>query len=162
MVMVMEQQNQINNQFLPVHTKLQERYEILKVNGEGNFGITYIGWDCLLESKVAIKEFFPVSRVRRDVSKGETEVYVFQEKEYEQILEKYLEEARKLSKLNQIDGIVSIRDFFYANHTAYIVFRRMEPYQSMKLNKCSNRFLAHCRKSMSRELSTGISVPTIL
>ena len=60
----------------------------------------------------------PVSRVRRDVSKGETEVYVFQEKEYEQILEKYLEEARKLSKLNQIDGIVSIRDFFYANHTA--------------------------------------------
>ena len=37
----MEQQNQINNQFLPVHTKLQERYEILKVNGEGNFGITY-------------------------------------------------------------------------------------------------------------------------
>lgn len=102
MVMVMEQQNQINNQFLPVHTKLQERYEILKVNGEGNFGITYIGWDCLLESKVAIKEFFPVSRVRRDVSKGETEVYVFQEKEYEQILEKYLEEARKLSKLNKL------------------------------------------------------------
>lgn len=126
MVMVMEQQNQINNQFLPVHTKLQERYEILKVNGEGNFGITYIGWDCLLESKVAIKEFFPVSRVRRDVSKGETEVYVFQEKEYEQILEKYLEEARKLSKLNQIDGIVSIRDFFYANHTAYIVMDYIE------------------------------------
>lgn len=122
----MEQQNQINNQFLPVHTKLQERYEILKVNGEGNFGITYIGWDCLLESKVAIKEFFPVSRVRRDVSKGETEVYVFQEKEYEQILEKYLEEARKLSKLNQIDGIVSIRDFFYANHTAYIVMDYIE------------------------------------
>ena len=126
MVMVMEQQNQINNQFLPVHTKLQERYEILKVNGEGNFGITYIGWDCLLESKVAIKEFFPVSRVRRDVSKGEMAVYVFQEKEYEQILEKYLEEARKLSKLNQIDGIVSIRDFFYANHTAYIVMDYIE------------------------------------
>ena len=54
----MEQQNQINNQFLPVHTKLQERYEILKVNGEGNFGITYIGWDCLLESKVESKNFF--------------------------------------------------------------------------------------------------------
>lgn len=111
----------MENQFLPIHTLLQERYEILEVSGEGNFGITYTGWDRLLESKVAIKEFFPVSRVRRDVSKGQMDVYVFGEEEYEEILEKYLEEARQLSKLNRIDGIVSIRDFFYANHTAYIV-----------------------------------------
>lgn len=111
----------MENKFLPIHTLLQERYEILEVSGEGNFGITYIGWDRLLESKVAIKEFFPISRVRRDVSHGGTDVCVFGEREYDEILEKYLEEARQLSRLNRIDGIVSIRDFFYANRTAYIV-----------------------------------------
>ena len=51
--------------FLPKDTILEDRYVIGEVSGEGNFGITYTGWDKLLESRVAIKEFFPVSRVSR-------------------------------------------------------------------------------------------------
>lgn len=85
-----------------------------------------------------------------------------------------MEEARKLSKLNQIDGIVSIRDFFYANHTAYIVMDYIEgtsirdyiqengTVSEHEVKQMLKPILAHCRKSMSRELSTGISVPIIL
>lgn len=102
-------------------TVLNERYVLERVSGEGNFGITYIGWDLLLESRVAVKEFFPVNRVNRNTEKGEVDVYVFQEEDYEQSLHRYLDEGKRLSRLNQIESIVSIRDFFYANHTAYII-----------------------------------------
>lgn len=107
-------------------TILKERYVLEKVSGEGSFGITYIGWDLLLESRVAVKEFFPINRVNRNVEKGEQEVYVFEEEDYEQSLHRYLEEGKRLSKLNQIESIVSIRDFFYANHTAYIIMEYIE------------------------------------
>lgn len=107
-------------------TVLKERYVLEKVSGEGSFGITYIGWDLLLEGRVAVKEFFPISRVNRNAEKGELDVYVFQEEDYEQSLHRYLEEGKRLSKLNQIESIVSIRDFFYANHTAYIIMEYIE------------------------------------
>lgn len=107
-------------------TILKERYVLKKVSGKGSFGITYIGWDLLLESRVAIKEFFPINRVNRNAEKGEVNVYVFREEDYEESLHRYLEEGKRLSKLNQIEGIVSIRDFFYANHTAYIIMEYIE------------------------------------
>lgn len=107
-------------------TVLGERYEIGTVIGEGNFGITYIGWDSLLESRVAIKEFFPISRVSRNVEKNGEEVYVFETKVYEENLHKYLDEGKRLSRLNQVEGIVSIRDFVHANNTAYIIMDYIE------------------------------------
>lgn len=107
-------------------TVLNERYVLESVSGEGNFGITYIGWDLLLESRVAVKEFFPVNRVNRNTEKGEVDVYVFEEEDYEQSLHRYLDEGKRLSRLNQIESIVSIRDFFYANHTAYIIMEYIE------------------------------------
>ncbi len=117
---------QPESRFLPAGTVLEDRYVLGKVSGEGNFGITYTGWDTLLESRVAVKEFFPVSRVSRKAENGNTDVFVFQEGNYEEILHKYLEEAKRLSKLNQVQGIVSIRDFFYANNTAYIIMEYIE------------------------------------
>ena len=36
------------------------------VIGEGGFGITYIGRDLVLDTKVAVKEFYPAGHVNRN------------------------------------------------------------------------------------------------
>ena len=105
---------------------LRDRYVLGRVLGEGSFGISYIAWDCLLDTVVAIKEYFPASLVSRHISEEEedTNVYIYEKREsqkYQESLKKYLGEAKSLSAYYDLDGIVSVRDFFYANNTAYIV-----------------------------------------
>lgn len=105
---------------------LRDRYVLGRVLGEGSFGISYIAWDCLLDTVVAIKEYFPASLVSRHISEEDedTNVYIYEKREsqkYQEGLKKYLGEAKSLSAYYDLDGIVSVRDFFYANNTAYIV-----------------------------------------
>lgn len=106
-------------------TVLAERYVLGRVLGEGSFGITYMGWDQVLNHRVAIKEYYPSDFVSRDVIRGtDKNVYVYErqgKEEYQENLDKFLNEARCLTRFNQWDGIVSVRDFFYENKTAYIV-----------------------------------------
>ena len=106
-------------------TKLADRYVLGKVLGEGSFGITYIGWDVVLDLPVAIKEYYPSDLVSRDVIRGtDRNVYVYEtegKEEYQENLDKFLNEARCLTRFNRHGGIVSVRDFFCENNTAYIV-----------------------------------------
>lgn len=106
-------------------TVLADRYVLGRVLGEGSFGITYMGWDQVLEHRVAIKEYYPSDYVSRDVIRGtDKNVYVYErqgKEEYQENLNKFLNEARCLVRFNQCDGIVSVLDFFYENETAYIV-----------------------------------------
>lgn len=111
-------------------TVLADRYVVGCVIGEGSFGITYIGWDSLLEVRIAIKEFFPVNMVSRDTIKGEADsVYVYSDindDEYQKNIKKFYEEAKILSYFNECEGIASVRDFFYSNNTAYMVMNYVE------------------------------------
>ena len=106
-------------------TVLQNKYMIGRVIGVGGFGITYIGWDLNLQTYIAIKEYFPDSIASRDtsVSKDVTQVIPNENKKdiYEKGLKRYVEEAQSLSRFYQLQGIVSVKDFFYENGTGYIV-----------------------------------------
>lgn len=117
-------QYQGNPRCLRLGQKLADKYIVGKVIGEGGFGITYIGWDTVLEMPVAIKEYFPSNIASRDTSYGANTINIFDGKSkevYEQGLQRYVKEAKNLSKFHYLQGIVSVRDFFYANATAYIV-----------------------------------------
>lgn len=120
----------LNPRSLPLGTLLHGRYTIGKVIGEGGFGITYIGWDTVDEVPVAIKEYFPANIASRDCSQGgSTFIYFFDNKNdavYQAGFDKYTHEAETLKQFNDLDGIVSIRDFFHENNTAYIVMEYID------------------------------------
>lgn len=111
-------------------TELAGRYITGKVLGEGSFGITYMGWDKRMGMAVAIKEYFPSDMVSRDVICGsDNSVYLYESQkkcDYDTYLKKFFDEAKCLSRFNQIKGIVSVLDFFYENNTAYIVMQYID------------------------------------
>lgn len=117
----------------PVHclqegTILWNRYVIGRVIGEGGFGITYVGWDCKHNIKVAIKEFFLNGFSTRNALKspeikattGEgVECFAAQR-------EKFFKEAQVLAAFLDEPGIVNVYKFFRENNTAYIVMEFVE------------------------------------
>ncbi|MGN0465417.1 MAG: protein kinase [Lachnospiraceae bacterium] len=113
-------------QLLP-QTILSGKYILGKALGEGGFGITYIGFDLNLHIAVAIKEYFPSGFVTRNVEGSDT-VSVFPKGRdyYEKGKEKFLLEARVLAKFYEMPGIVSVKDFFQENKTAYIVMEYID------------------------------------
>lgn len=104
-------------------TKLNGKYLVGKVIGEGGFGITYIGFNMETDLPVAIKEYFPAELATRDTKQGNTiSIFSGEAKDlYKEGLEKYLREARNLSMFSDLQGIVTVKDFFYENETAYII-----------------------------------------
>ncbi|MCM1272025.1 MAG: protein kinase [Clostridium sp.] len=103
-------------------TVLENKYMLGRVIGVGGFGITYIGWDLNLQTYIAIKEYFPDSIAGRDASRSEEVIPNEGSREiYDKGLKRYVEEAQNISRFYQLQGIVSVKDFFYANGTAYIV-----------------------------------------
>ena len=104
-------------------TVLQNKYMLGRVIGVGGFGITYIGWDLNLQTYIAIKEYYPDSLASRDISHSFTQVIPNDSTKdvYDKGLKRYVEEAQNLSKFYQLQGIVSVKDFFYENGTGYIV-----------------------------------------
>ena len=108
-------------------TLLHDRYIIGRVLGFGGFGVTYIGWDGRLEQKVAVKEYLPGEFSTR--MPGETTVTVFNGDKKEQFddgLEKFVDEAKRLAKFKNEPGIVKIFDSFGENETAYIIMEYLE------------------------------------
>lgn len=111
-------------------TELAKRYVIGKVLGEGSFGITYIGWDKLLDVRIAIKEYFPHDMVDRDTICGtDNNVHLYKKEErdnYDSYIKKFVDEAKCLARFNHVREIVSVLDFFYENNTAYIVMQYID------------------------------------
>ena len=120
--------------YLPLYTVLSDnRYIIGKSIGTGGFGITYIAFDTRLNVPVAIKELFVASKVRRE--NGRTVLMNTTEngiRQYEELKRRFMQEARTMAELENIDGIVKVKDYFQQNDTAYIV---MEYLDGMTLKK---------------------------
>jgi serine/threonine protein kinase len=107
---------------------LLDEYRIDCTLGAGGFGVTYKAWDTLLETWVAIKEYFPVEWSFRDAD-GVT-VHANTQggdigggdgvSDYLWGLERFLDEARVLARV-QHPFVVRVKRYFRAHGTAYIV-----------------------------------------
>jgi serine/threonine protein kinase len=96
-------------------------YRIDGVLGQGGFGITYLGYDVMLDRRVAIKEYYPREFAVRDSTLTVHAAGNQEDKDtFKWGLEQFIKEAKLLAKLNH-PNIIAVRRFFEANGTAYFV-----------------------------------------
>lgn len=115
----MEAAEHIRRDALPPGSRLRD-YTLETVIGSGGFGIVYRARHAELGNLVAVKEYLPAElamRVDEDVrvrNEVDGELYL-------DGLRRFREEARALIEFDKHPSIVSCRDFFWLNNTAYLV-----------------------------------------
>ena len=97
------------------------KYKIVGHISSGGFGNTYEGVHTMMDTKVAIKEFFPKMFCNRDENTSHITVATQSNKELvDKLRKKFIEEAKAIFKMNH-PNIVKVHDIFEENGTAYYV-----------------------------------------
>ena len=113
-----------NQAHLPAGTRLKmgnKDYLIGVALGQGGFGIVYVAWDVINNRKVAVKELFPESIVKR------TRIYSVAIKNqsdqdiYNSFLKNFNQEYKNMKLFNGNPNTVTVLDYIEANGSAYIV-----------------------------------------
>lgn len=113
---------------MPAETVLCNRFWIGRVLGSGGFGITYAAYDLQQREKVAVKEYFPVEWAFRKEDSRIIPNSQAQEAYYQHGRKKFVEEARTLCKLKDVENVVNVRALFEENGTAYMVMDFLDGY----------------------------------
>jgi len=127
-------------------------YHIIKILGQGGFGITYLAHDTNLDQQVAIKEYLPTDLAVRE---GDISVHPVSDghrESYEWGLERFISEARTLAKFKH-HNIVRVLSVFTENNTAYMVmeYEHGEPMDALLKN----------RKTIEEEKLISILMPML-
>ncbi|MBD5280076.1 MAG: serine/threonine protein kinase [Bacteroides sp.] len=125
---------------LTINTELQGgKYQIIRVLGQGGFGITYLALHTMLDKQVAIKEFFPKEYCDRNIDTNYLTVNSTNSLQIVDLLKnKFIKEARNISKLNH-PNIITIHDIFEEGNTAYYVMEYVEGHSLSELIKVNGR-----------------------
>ena len=88
-----------------------------------------MSYDMNSHKKFAVKEYYPSMFVHRDNRVDEKTVQPISKStisDFKEGMERYVKEAEILSRFFHLPGIVSVKDFFYENGTAYIAMEYVE------------------------------------
>lgn len=112
---------------LSVGSTLQNgKYEIIRILGQGGFGITYLAVHTLLDKNVAIKEFFPKDFCDRNCDTNHITLGTSSSADLvSKLKKKFIKEAKNIAKLSH-PHIVPIQDIFEENNTAYYLMDYIE------------------------------------
>lgn len=108
---------------LPSGSQVGE-YRLLRVVGEGGFGVVYEARDLSLDRIVAVKEYMPSTLAGRTAS-NQLHVRSQHRGAFDAGLRSFINEARLLAKFSH-PALVHVYRFFEANGTAYMVMRYYE------------------------------------
>ncbi|MDO4211115.1 MAG: bifunctional serine/threonine-protein kinase/formylglycine-generating enzyme family protein [Bacteroidales bacterium] len=97
------------------------KFRIVRHISSGGFGNTYEGIHTMMDTRVAIKEFFPKMFCNRDESTSHITVATHSNRALvEKLRKKFVDEAKSIFKMNH-PNIVKVHDIFEENGTAYYV-----------------------------------------
>ncbi len=105
---------------LPPNTLLFDRYTLIKVLGEGGFGITYLAKNAI-GKQFAIKEYLPQDQAVRDSQSQQVKPRTNRTEDFNYGLQQFLEEAKNLVPFCDHPNIVSVVEFLKNRGTAYLV-----------------------------------------
>ena len=131
-----------NHRTLPPGTMLQE-YRLEHILGHGSFGIVYVAKNTFLPETVAIKEFLPEDLADRVEGTQVVPKSADFEEIYQEVLYKFLDEARTLFELAQPHphpNIVRVLSVFKHNNTGYMVMEYEDGQPLSNLYKDKKRF----------------------
>ena len=114
--------------YLKPHSTLQDsKYQVVRVLGQGGFGITYEAIQVGLRRKVAIKEFFMKGYCNRDSDTSAVTHGMTDDSRglVERYMSKFVREAQMIAGMDH-PNIVRIYDVFEENGTAYYVMEYLE------------------------------------
>lgn len=136
---------------LPAGTLLGE-YRLLRVVGEGGFGVVYQARDLSLDRIVAIKEYMPTTLAGR-LASNQLHVRSQHRSAFDAGLRSFINEARLLAKFSH-PTLVHVYRFFEANGTAYMVMRYYE-------GITFKRFLASYPDAVNERWLSALMVPVL-
>ena len=106
---------------------LRGRFVIGMVLGYGGFCIIYKAWDKILQTIVAIKEYYPSGIVNRVPGTFNVAVYAKKrEMEFNYGLSRFIDEAKNMAKFGTHSNIVNVYGYIEENHTAYIIMEYLD------------------------------------
>ncbi len=106
-----------------------KEYLIGKTIGQGGFGIVYVAWDIVNERKVAVKEYYPYSKIVNRTRSNTVNVMPNTQENidfFNHQKKRFRQEAQKMMLFSDSPNIVNVFEFFEANNTAYIVMEFIE------------------------------------
>lgn len=87
---------------------------------------SFLGYDLTLEIKVAIKKYMPSALATRHSDHYSVVLTGRVEEDYRYGMERFLDEAKILAKLQSTPNIVSVQNYFKENGTAYFVMEYVD------------------------------------
>jgi serine/threonine protein kinase len=140
---------------LPYQSVLNNKFLVGRILGQpGGFGVTYLAWDLVLHTTVAVKEYLPRELVARDAN-NLTVIPHSQDdgKAFSYGLSQFLQEARTLGKFSH-PNVVRVREFFQQNNTAYLV---MDYYEGISLED----YLKRSGGKLEETIATNLILPVL-
>lgn len=144
-----------NPTVLPYQAVLNNKFLVGRILGKpGGFGVTYLAWDLVLHTTVAIKEYFPGNLATRSPDHNTVMFDDHKDKaQFDAGLEQFLREARALAQFSH-PNIVRVREFFQQNNTAYLV---MDYYEGISLED----FVQRKGGKISENLAVNLLLPIL-
>ena len=103
-----------------------EKYIVGRTLGQGGFGISCLVWNTNRNERGVVKEFFPATIATRNNNGKVLPINAKDTAQFKHELDNCLKEAHKIFNFNNDPNVVSVKNFFQANNTAYIVMEYID------------------------------------